>query len=126
MTFKKIERQSLIVSCYSLRQWKQLRKFGIVHYVSQRLKYVVLYINKDQTDKILPAIERLNFVREVELSYRDDIDMTFKNAIANRVDPDAQERVEEDSERTDYQEFFKEIAESIDPKKSDSGKTSKE
>ncbi|EKB53442.1 YlbG family protein [Facklamia hominis] len=126
MTFKKIERQSLIVSCYSLRQWKQLRKFGIVHYVSQRLKYVVLYINKDQTDKILPAIERLNFVREVELSYRDDIDMTFKNAIANRVDPDAQERVVEDPERTDYQEFFKEIAESIDPKKSDSRKTSKE
>ncbi|MDK7188006.1 hypothetical protein HMPREF2758_00055 [Facklamia sp. HMSC062C11] len=126
MTFKKIERQSLIVSCYSLRQWKQLRKFGIVHYVSQRLKYVVLYINKDQTDKILPAIERLNFVREVELSYRDDIDMTFKNAIANRVDPDVQERVVEDPERTDYQEFFKEIAESIDPKKSDSRKTSKE
>ncbi|MEH7391661.1 DUF2129 domain-containing protein, partial [Bacillus sp. JJ1474] len=35
------QRQGIIVWLYSLKQAKMLRRFGNVHYVSKRLKYVV-------------------------------------------------------------------------------------
>ena len=40
------QRQRLIVWLNSIKQAKMLRKFGNVHYVSKRLKYVVLYCNQ--------------------------------------------------------------------------------
>ena len=78
---KFIQRQSIIVWLYSTKNIRQLRKYGFVHYVSQRMKYAILYVNKEETTKILQELQGLFFVREVELSHRDEIDMTFEEAI---------------------------------------------
>ena len=37
---------------------------------------------------IIDTLEQYHFVRKVETSHRDDIDMTFKDAIPNRKDVD--------------------------------------
>ena len=88
MTFQMVERQGLVVWMYSLKQLKLIRKHGIVHYVSDKLKYVILYVDKDEQDEVIKTLERYHFVRKVETSHRDDIDMTFKDAIPNRKDVD--------------------------------------
>ncbi|WP_298076878.1 YlbG family protein [uncultured Abiotrophia sp.] len=88
MEFKMVKRKELIVWLYSLKQVKNIRKYGHVHYISDRLRYVVLYVNANQVDQVTQQLNRLHFVRKVEASMRDDIDMTFKDAIPNRKDPD--------------------------------------
>ncbi len=45
------KRQGIIVYLHSLKHSKMLRKFGNVHYVSKRLKYVVLYCDMDLIEK---------------------------------------------------------------------------
>lgn len=94
MHFEKIERQSLMVWLYTLKHLKTVRKYGAIHYISNRLKYVVLYVNKDQADKVMQELKKYHFVRNVEPSYRDTIDMTFKDAIPNRKDRDRQATTE--------------------------------
>ena len=42
------KRRGLIVWVYSLRQLKNLRRFGFVHYVSRKMKYVVMYLNEEE------------------------------------------------------------------------------
>ena len=95
MEFNPIKRKELIVWLYSFKQMKTIRKYGIVHYMSHRLKYVVLYVNEAQVTETMKQLERYHFVRQVELSPRDTIDMTFKDAIPNRKDPDLKNKANE-------------------------------
>lgn len=88
MEFEPIERQALVVYLYTLKQLKNIRKFGHVHFVSERLRYVILYVNRDEQEDIIDKLKKLHFVQKVEVSYRDDIDMTWKDAIPNRKDKD--------------------------------------
>lgn len=117
MEFEMMKRKSLIVWLYTLKQWKQLQGLGTVHFVSRRLKYVVLYVNEAHLDQVMKQLKDLNFVREVELSHRDDIDMTFKDAIPDRIDPDR--RTDELKEDEDFNTFFKGLANSLEQKETD-------
>ncbi|MBG9981005.1 YlbG family protein [Facklamia sp. DSM 111018] len=117
MPFEILERQSITVWLYTLKQWKQLRKFGNIHYISHRMKYAVLYVNQQNLDKVIEELEKLNFVRSIELSHRKEIDMTFKDAIPNRIDPDLKEALEESEE--DLEDFFKGLAQELDEKRID-------
>ncbi|CRH18511.1 conserved hypothetical protein [Carnobacterium maltaromaticum] len=44
------ERQGIIVWVYSLRHLKTLKRFGLIHYVSKRMKYVVIYVDKSEVE----------------------------------------------------------------------------
>lgn len=116
MTFNIVKRKSLIVWLYTLKQLKQLNKYGSIHHFSENLKYAVLYVNHSQWETIRDELKKLNFVREVEISHRDEIDMTFKNAIPNRIDPDLKQA--EATEQT-MEDFFKDLAQEIDHKETD-------
>ncbi|MBN6889158.1 uncharacterized protein YlbG (UPF0298 family) [Cytobacillus horneckiae] len=74
------QRQGIIVWLYSLKQAKMLRRFGNVHYVSKRLKYVVLYCNLEDTDSIIEKISSYSFVKKVEPSYKPFLKTEFENA----------------------------------------------
>ncbi len=94
------KRRSIIVYVYSLKQLKLLRKFGFVQYVSRRMKYVVLYMDEEMIDENLARIEALHFVRQVEKSYRPDIEMNFADRIGTKAayqmkDDDELEEIEE-------------------------------
>ena len=47
------KRRGLIVWVYSLRQLKNLRRFGLIHFVSSKMKYVVLYVNEEDVEATL-------------------------------------------------------------------------
>ena len=115
MEFTVVKRQELIVWLYTLKQLKTVRKFGYVHYVSEKMKYAVLYVNADQVDEVMKQLNRYHFVRSIELSHRDEIDMTFKDAIPNRKDPDLKRQTsgEESASTATADTFLHDLAQSL-------------
>lgn len=73
-------RQAIIVWLYSLKHAKAFRRFGNVHYVSKRLKYVVLYCNQKDVPQLIEKFSSLPFVKKVELSYKPYLNTEFENA----------------------------------------------
>lgn len=88
MTFEMIKRQAIIVWVYSIKSAKPIRKLGLAHYTSHKMRYIVLYVNQDKVEETVKILEKYPFVKKIEVSYRDTIDMTFKDAIPDRIDPD--------------------------------------
>lgn len=57
-------RQGIIVYLHTLKQAKMLRKFGNIHYVSKKLKYVVLYTNMDEVEPLVEKLNNYSFVKK--------------------------------------------------------------
>lgn len=74
------QRQGIIVWLYSLKQAKMLRKFGNVHYVSKRLKYVVLYCDLEDVEHLTEKIQNYSFVKKVEPSYKPFLKTEYENS----------------------------------------------
>jgi uncharacterized protein YlbG (UPF0298 family) len=74
------QRQGIIVWLHSLKHAKMLRRFGNVHYVSKRLKYVVLYCNLEETEMLIEKLQSFSFVKKVEPSYKPFLKMEFENS----------------------------------------------
>ncbi len=51
------ERQALVVWLYTLKPIKQLKKFGNIHYISKRLKYIYLYVVEDEVESVITLID---------------------------------------------------------------------
>jgi uncharacterized protein YlbG (UPF0298 family) len=62
------DRQGLIVWVNTLKQVKFLRRFGNIYYMSKRMKYVVIYVDQSEVDRIAQKLENQQFVRKVEKS----------------------------------------------------------
>ncbi|NSL50755.1 YlbG family protein [Calidifontibacillus erzurumensis] len=73
-------RQGVIVWIHSLKQVKHLKKFGNIHYVSKKLKYVVIYMDMERVEETVEKIESLPFVKKVELSYKPFLKTEFENS----------------------------------------------
>ena len=46
------KRRGIIVWVYSLKQLKTLKRYGLVHFVSRKMKYVVLYVNEETVEEV--------------------------------------------------------------------------
>ncbi|OJG76810.1 hypothetical protein RV10_GL003226 [Enterococcus pallens] len=79
---------------YSLKQLKTLKRYGLIHYVSRKMKYVVLYVNEEVLEESEEKLQALHFVRQVERSYRPDVEMNF----ADRIGTKAAYQVKEEEE----------------------------
>lgn len=75
------QRQELVVWLYSMRQVRQLRRFGSVLYTSRQMKYVLIYVDAVDAKDIAEHIERLRFVRSVEMSHRAELNPEAGKAI---------------------------------------------
>lgn len=75
------KRQGIVVWLHSLKHIKMLRKFGNVHYVSKRLKYVVLYCNMDMVEQIVQKLTSYSFVKHAEPSYKPYLKLEFESKI---------------------------------------------
>jgi|GEM_PF-1982470 len=69
-------RRSVIVHLKNVRQARQLRRFGVVNYISEKLHYAVIYMDETDIPTKTALIERLGFVSSVELSHWPDVDTT--------------------------------------------------
>lgn len=77
MAFTITPRQGLVVWVYSLKQLRQLRRYGTIYYTSRRLKYVYLYVDQAMIAPVSEQVKKLHFVRQVEVSHRPELDMNF-------------------------------------------------
>lgn len=98
--FQLAKRRALIVFVYSLKQLKTLRRYGLVYYVSRKMKYVVLYLDEEDVSDAEEKLQSLHFVRRVERSYRPDIAMNF----ADRIGTQAAYQVHKDDELEEIEE----------------------
>lgn len=75
------ERTGLIVWTHDIKSARNLERFGAVHYVSKKMNYVVLYVNKANVDDTMKQIEKLSYVRKIEPSYRNEIKTEYTSNI---------------------------------------------
>lgn len=78
------KRRCLVVWVYSLKQLKVLKRYGLVQYISRRMKYVMIYMNEEDIEAAEAKINGLHFVRKVERSYRPDVEMNFAEKIGTK------------------------------------------
>ncbi|KRN02818.1 hypothetical protein FD13_GL001537 [Levilactobacillus senmaizukei DSM 21775 = NBRC 103853] len=94
MAFEMQDRQSLIVYTYSLKQTRQLKRYGTVMYVSKKMRYVVLYVNRDDISALTDQLSHLRFVKRVVASNRPDIRETFNGVAEDLKTPDLKDEEE--------------------------------
>lgn len=85
------ERQALVVWLYTLKPIKQLKKFGNIHYISKRLKYIYLYVAKNEAESVMERLSTFHFVRKVEPSLRQELRMDFTQIL-----PELREEIEKE------------------------------
>lgn len=66
-------RTSLVVYVASLRQVRQLKRFGHLEYVSKRMRYAVLYVNQDDVKDTISRLRQLRFVKRIIESPHDSL-----------------------------------------------------
>lgn len=76
------KRQALIVWMYSLKQSRQLKKFGSVHYISKHMKYAYIYVDQQEIEEVKSQLERLHYVRKVEVSHRPSVQIDVSDVLA--------------------------------------------
>lgn|GEM_PF-650451 len=87
------ERVGFIVWVSDAKAAKNLDKYGVLHYVSKRMNYAVLYGDADQAQELERTLLRLPYVRKVERSYRNEIlaEYLLQNSKKSRSQPAATE-----------------------------------
>ncbi|MFS0782424.1 YlbG family protein [Bacillus sp. 1P06AnD] len=73
-------RQGIIVYLHTLKQVKMLRRFGNIHYVSKKLKYVVLYTNMDEVGATVDKLKTYSFIKRVDVSQKPFIKTDYENS----------------------------------------------
>jgi uncharacterized protein YlbG (UPF0298 family) len=88
MEFEIKQRQSIIVYLQHLKQSKQLRKYGSIQYVSRKMKYAVLYLDKEDVAQTVAKLEQLRFVKQVLLSPRAELREKYTAELYRLTDED--------------------------------------
>ncbi|GGK15428.1 UPF0298 protein YlbG [Caldalkalibacillus thermarum] len=74
-----VRKVGLAVWLNQLKMARHLRKFGNVHYVSRRMRYAILYVDKDKVQDIISRLNRLNYVKKVEPSHWHELRTEFQS-----------------------------------------------
>ncbi|SMO61905.1 YlbG family protein [Melghirimyces algeriensis] len=77
MALEIAERLGLAVWVKDLKAARSLGRFGNIHYVSKRLKYVFLYVDGKKANQLIYRIERMPFVTRVDRSLRRELATEF-------------------------------------------------
>lgn len=88
MEFEITQRQSIIVYLQHLKQSKQLRRYGSIQYISRKMKYAVLYLNKSDIDETVIKLEQLKFVKKVLISPRAELKEHYSADLYRLTDED--------------------------------------
>jgi len=77
------KRTGLIVWLHSKRNIKRLMNFGVLHYVSKKMNYAILYVTTDKAEKIVERLTKENFVQSVEISQLRDLPIHYDDVLEN-------------------------------------------
>lgn len=74
MEFSLRPRRSLMIYVNSLKPVKSLRRYGRIHYVSRKMRYVILYIDEKDVATTTEKLKKLRNVKKIVPSHWPDID----------------------------------------------------
>ncbi|MBS9334921.1 YlbG family protein [Fructobacillus sp. M1-13] len=94
------KRRALYVYMRGLKQVNQLKKFGEITYISNKMNYVALYVNDEQVVELSAKLKKYRFVKAVKASPRPDIDPDLGDQHDN-VFFEAYDQEQAEGERTD-------------------------
>lgn len=75
--FEKKERICLTVYIHYNRDARKLNQYGDMIYHSRRLRYVLLYVNQEQSADIMANLKKERFVKKVVPSYIKELEDDF-------------------------------------------------
>ncbi|AUJ30025.1 MAG: YlbG family protein [Liquorilactobacillus hordei] len=81
MSLELNERQGVIVYLYHLKNSRQLRRFGTIHYVSRKMKYVILYTDRIKVPETVTRLSGMRYVRKVMVSPLPDVEISFADTV---------------------------------------------
>ncbi len=73
-------RAGIVVWLRDYKKSKALEPFGVVHYVSRKMRYAVLYVNLSQVDEVMAKVAKLPFVKTTERSYRHELRTDYSSS----------------------------------------------
>jgi uncharacterized protein YlbG (UPF0298 family) len=74
------QRIGYIVWVNDVKAGRNLERFGNVHYISKKLKYVVIYVDFAKSSEFVDRMTRLPYVKKVELSLRGEIPTEYSSS----------------------------------------------
>jgi uncharacterized protein YlbG (UPF0298 family) len=77
-------RRLVVVWLYTMKPINQLKKYGDIQYISRKMQYVLIYMNEENIELAMSQMKRFHFVRQVDRSYRPDVEMNFKDKIGKK------------------------------------------
>lgn len=63
----------LIVYLHSIRHSRNLKSYGRLYYVSKRMRYGLIYVNKDDEEEITKKLASQNYVKQVVPSHLNEL-----------------------------------------------------
>ncbi|GAX01884.1 YlbG family protein [Secundilactobacillus silagei] len=66
-------RTNLVVYVASLRQVRQLKRYGHLEYVSKRMRYAIIYVNEEDAKETINRLKQLRFVKRIIESPRNEL-----------------------------------------------------
>ncbi|MDO5456913.1 MAG: YlbG family protein [Atopococcus tabaci] len=91
------KREKIYIWLYSFKQFNALKKYGLIHYSSRKMNYVVMYVDEDQLEDVIEQISQLSFVREVQQTPQKEIDLSFEHSLDDWI-----EEIKKAKKESDY------------------------
>lgn len=98
------ERVGLIVYLKNASDQYKLRKYGDIVYFSKQMNYCMIYVDHDEANTEFNEIASLDFVKKIEISAEDNIDLTSEHIetqildMAKKAEAELQKRQEENGD----------------------------
>ncbi|MDP5273338.1 YlbG family protein [Chengkuizengella axinellae] len=78
-------RTGLIIWVKHIKALRLVERYGTIHYVSKKMKYVVLYVNETKVEQTIAQLNKLNFVINIERSYRREIKTDYDTNVPDKT-----------------------------------------
>lgn len=79
------ERTGLILWIQDVKSSKALERYGVIHYISKKMNYVVLYVNTNHLEETMKQLEKFNFVKKIERSFRSEIKTEYSKKVPDQT-----------------------------------------
>src|SRR5690625_4258507 len=74
-------RTGLIIWLKSKRNVKRLMNFGVLHYVSKKMDYAIVYVDTINLNQTLERLNKENYVKSVEVSQLRDLPANYDDVL---------------------------------------------
>lgn len=74
-------RTGVVVWLKSKRNVKRLMNYGLLHYVSNKMNYALVYVNTETLDKTIERLQQENEVQSVEISPLKELPITYDSVL---------------------------------------------